>query len=48
VKEHMHEHLHYAAGDDGASFLLVGLPAAVRGFQGNSRTLKKSCGQSHC
>ena len=22
-------------------------PATVRGFQGNSRTLKKSCGQSH-
>ena len=39
VKEHMHEHLHYAAGDDRASFLLAGLLAAVRGFQGNSRTL---------
>jgi hypothetical protein len=33
VKEHMHEHLHYVAGDDCASFLLAGLPAAVRGFQ---------------
>jgi hypothetical protein len=29
----LHEHLHYVAGDDCASFLLAGLPAAVRGFQ---------------
>jgi hypothetical protein len=35
VKEHVHEHLHYAAGDDRASFLFAGLLAAVRGFQGN-------------
>jgi hypothetical protein len=47
VKEHMHEHLHYVAGDDCASFLFAGLPAAVRGFQGNTCTLKKICGQSH-